>query len=59
MKLLARLDILAEGQKVKAGTELEVSEATGLQLVRLGWAEELPEEVKAPVKAAKKKNTKK
>jgi len=59
MKLLAKLDILAEGQKVKAGAELEVSEVTGHQLVRLGWAEELPEEVKAPAKAAKKRSTKK
>ena len=55
MKLVAKIDILAEGKKFKAGTKFDMSEDTGLQLIRLGWAEVLPEEVKAPVKAAKVK----
>ena len=55
MKLQAKIDILAEGKKFKAGTKFDMSEDTGLQLIRLGWAEVLPEEVKAPVKAAKVK----
>ena len=54
MKLLARVDILTDGKRVKAGTEFETSEATGLELIRLGWAEPLPEAVKAPKKVAKK-----
>ena len=55
MKLLAKIDILAEGNKYKAGATFDMSEGTGLQLIRLGWAEVLPEEVKAPAKAAKAK----
>lgn len=55
MKLKAKVDILAEGKKFKAGSEFTVSKETGLLLIRFGWAEELPEEVKAPKKVAKSK----
>ena len=54
MKVKALVDILTD-KRYKAGTEFEVSKETGLVLLKQGWAEELPEEVKAPVKAAKSK----
>jgi hypothetical protein len=54
MKLLALVDIHANGTKYEAGSEFETSAETGSVLIEYGWAEAV-EEVKAPKKAAKKK----
>jgi hypothetical protein len=55
MQVKALVDILTDGARHKAGTEFATSTETGLLLIRLGWAEELPKEAKAPKKAASKK----
>lgn len=56
MRLRANVDILAEGKKVKAGGVAEFGDAAGKDLIRMGWADELPaEEKKAPAKQTRKK----
>ena len=55
MQVKALVDILTDGVRHKAGAEFDTSKETGLLLIRLGWAEELPKEAKAPKKAASKK----
>jgi hypothetical protein len=57
MKLRARIDILAGNEKIKAGAPFDMDEATGLTLIRLGWAEPAPED--HPEEKPAKKTTKK
>ena len=52
--LRARIDILIDEKRVKAGASFDTDEATSLTLLKMGWAEELPEE-KPAKKPTKKK----
>lgn len=59
MRLKARIDILADYVRHKAGTEFDATEETGLVLLRMGWAEKVePEAEKPKAKPRKQKKEK-
>ena len=60
MRLIAKIDILENSRRHKAGAMFETDEATGLVLLRQGWAETavMPIEAETPEKPKRKKAAK-
>jgi len=55
MRMLAKSDILENGKKHKTGAEFDTDEATGLVLLRYGWAAEIEPADEKPKKRTTKK----
>lgn len=55
MKLRAKNDILDNQVWIRTGEVFEKDTEAGSDLIDLGWAEEVVEEVKVPKRTAKKK----
>ena len=55
MRMLAKADILENGKKHKTGAEFDTDEATGLVLLRFGWAAEIETPEEKPKRTTRKK----